>query len=408
METEAGDGQAHVYRIHPETTDQEPLKAEKHYIGIEALSWFVNRESSWLKKRSGTGTVKITVNGDEEYNAALGTFELDDGAKVAPIFNKRILKERSYWGDDVSFVVNLSMLKRDSAIGGILKSAASSSLDIVSGMVETATAIGPAKILASAGASLITGVNELLNDDGVKADSFFTIEDALTADRIKGKETYLLFHRGANLEESLIKIDNTAEMAFPSYNGNRLTDGAWILFRIKRSDEYPDIRPWFETRKKLKGRVIDHISNFEDGIIDKESALEQFLPSDTGDETIVDEYFKLRTAIRNDGVLTVKQESLFISELRKFVFSARKAIDNDDLGLFEGNKNSILKLVLGEGRDKEAERILLDTAKEAIDFRLAILPRESKKLGIKTPKLNINDFMSSSELMPNSIRELNS
>lgn len=407
MATEAGKGASHVYRMNPSQTDNKPLKAGQHYVGIEALSWFVNKESSWLKKRMGTATIQLKVNGDEDYNSALGTFKLDDGAKIAPVFNKRILKERNYRGDSIEFKVTLSMLKRDTAIGGLLRSAASTSLDIVSGMVETATIAGPAKVLSAAGGSLVNGVNDLLKEDDVKADSFFEpyIENTIPADRIVGPETYLLFHRGADLDESLIKIDSNDEMVFPKYNGAELKDGAWVLIRIKRSDEYPDIRPWFERRRNLKGKVSDLVNNVEDGIINKSDALKQFVPSDTGDQTIVDEYFKLRSLIRNDGVITPKQEALFVSDLRSFVFSAKKAISNDNLRLFDGNKKPIVKMIKEGKSDKEHEVMLFEEIDETLSSRSKILEEFDVKT-FETPKINLEDFHGMFASMPKSMAEL--
>ena len=407
MNTEAGKGASHVYRLDSASTDNKPLKAGQHYVGVEALSWFVNKEGSWLKKKMGTATVQLTVNGDEEYNSALGTFKLDNGAKVAPVFNKRVLKERNYRGDSIEFKVTLSMLKRDTAIGGLLRSAATTSLSIVSGMVETATITGPAKVLSAAGGSIVDGVNDLLKEDDVKADFFFEpfIENTISAERIVGPETYLLFHRGADLDESLLKIDSNDEMVFPTYNGSQLKDGAWILLRIKRSDEYPDIRPWFERRRNLKGKITDLVNNVEDEIIDKANALKQFVPSDTGDQTIVDEYFKLRSFIRNDGVITPKQEALFVADIRSFVFSAKKAINGGDLSLFDGNKNPLVKVIKGGSMDKEHETILSEEIDVALSYRSKIFDKRDIK-DHETEKIELIDFRGLFENMPTSVAEL--
>ena len=42
MPFEAGQGEHHVYRILPKSpTDQLPLKANQHYLGVEAVAWFI-------------------------------------------------------------------------------------------------------------------------------------------------------------------------------------------------------------------------------------------------------------------------------------------------------------------------------------------------------------------------------
>ncbi len=411
MSTEAGKGGYNVYRFNPSKTDQNPIIDERHYIGVEALSWYLNKENNFWKKNMATATAVINLNSDEEYNTALGTFALDGGAKIAPFFNQRILKERRYRGDSVAFKVSLSVLKRDTAIGGILKSAASSSLNIVSGMIETATVAGPAKILSSAGGSLVSGIDELLKDKEIKSSEIFAISNELRSNQILGPETYLLFHRGATLDRSKITIDSriesNSEMIIPKYNGSELKDGAWIFFRIRRSNEYPDVRPWFESRKSLKGKVRDVVENWELKLINKETALSKFELSESGDETLVDEYVKIRSIIRNDGVLTTKQAVLFLGELKSFVFSGRDAINKDDPSLFEGNSHRFLNVITGNKKDKEVENELITESKEILDYQNNILASSAnKKFKLEIEDFTVNDFVSALDSMPISKDEL--
>ncbi len=88
--TEAGQGESHVYRIAAaNTADQEPLTASRDYLGIDALAWYVNKESSWFRDRTASGVLTATLaGGSEQYQAALGTFELDNGQKTAPVIRQ--------------------------------------------------------------------------------------------------------------------------------------------------------------------------------------------------------------------------------------------------------------------------------------------------------------------------------
>ena len=88
MTEEAGIGNHKAYRIMPsEIEDNTHLQARKHYVGVEAVSWYINKESSWFTKRMASGTLEIKLaNGLEKYQAALGTFSLRGGTKFAPIF----------------------------------------------------------------------------------------------------------------------------------------------------------------------------------------------------------------------------------------------------------------------------------------------------------------------------------
>ncbi len=88
MATEAGQGEHHVYRIIPTGSgDTGKLTAGKHYVGIDAVAWFINKKSTWFTDRISSGTLDIKLaSGLEKYQAALGTFELKGGAKYAPVF----------------------------------------------------------------------------------------------------------------------------------------------------------------------------------------------------------------------------------------------------------------------------------------------------------------------------------
>jgi hypothetical protein len=48
---EAGKGEHRVYRVVPQDpNDTGKLTAGNHYVGVEAVAWFINKESSWLQE----------------------------------------------------------------------------------------------------------------------------------------------------------------------------------------------------------------------------------------------------------------------------------------------------------------------------------------------------------------------
>src|SRR3954464_8643310 len=78
MPTPAGKGEHHVYKIVPADNPGKPvLTPRKHYLGVDAVAWYINKESSFFADRMASGTLQITLSsGLEQYQAALGTFEL--------------------------------------------------------------------------------------------------------------------------------------------------------------------------------------------------------------------------------------------------------------------------------------------------------------------------------------------
>jgi len=92
MATEAGKGEHRVYRIVPANPDHDPLAANRHYLGVDAVAWFINKQSSWFADRMASGTLDISIaNGVEKYQAALGTFDLKDGSHIAPVFDRPVV-----------------------------------------------------------------------------------------------------------------------------------------------------------------------------------------------------------------------------------------------------------------------------------------------------------------------------
>jgi len=139
MATEAGKGEHHVYCILPQTpTDQNSIKKNENYVGIDAAAWFINKDDSWLSKFMASGTLEIGLAGGlEKYQVALGTFELRGGAKTAPVFNKPVLPDRNYRGGPVTLTASLTAIKSDTVVAGMLKSAGNASLGVVAGMVQS-------------------------------------------------------------------------------------------------------------------------------------------------------------------------------------------------------------------------------------------------------------------------------
>ena len=331
MPTEAGHGEHHVYKIVPkDSSDQAKLTAGNHYVGIEAVAWFINKQSNWLLNRMASGTLDIKLSGGlEDYPIALGTFNLSGGARIAPVFEKPVLGDRNYRGGPISFSAILSSIKKDTAIGGMLKSAASASLGIVAGMVETAALTGPAGILGAAGQDIIGSVRKVLTDTTLKCEAIFEfsgLEYNLQPETVVGPQIFILLHRGADLSESKLSVKTQGQLLMPFYEDTLLEDGAWLLLRIRRSDEYSGVRDWFIDARKLRSKVKSLVDDVQAGLLTKEDGLAQLKPSGTGDKTILDEFFRLRSVIYNDGVLSEREAGAQVGLLYSMLIAAKDAI----------------------------------------------------------------------------------
>ncbi|MGH9628781.1 MAG: hypothetical protein ACRD7E_10695, partial [Bryobacteraceae bacterium] len=328
MPIEAGNGEHRAYRVVIESG--EPLRPNEDYLGIDAVAWFVNKQSSWFSDRMVSGTLDIKISeGAEQYQAALGTFDLGGGSRLAPVFDRAVLPDRNYRGGSITLGAALTSIKKDTVVAALLKSAANASLGVAAGMVQTATAAGPVRLLGAAGEELMNGVKRVLSDTGEKREALFDFsgfEVSLQPDRIVGKEIYVLLHRGTPFPETALTVRSEGQLIVPYVNDAVLDDGAWLLLRLRRSSEYSGQREWYTVARALRGRILALLNDFKAGLIGQEEALERLATSSTGTETLFDEFARLRALIFNDGVLSEREAGLHIGQLRLAIDTTRKAI----------------------------------------------------------------------------------
>jgi hypothetical protein len=344
MFTEAGRGEHHIYRIIPKGVDnQAKLTAGSHYVSVDAIAWFINKQNSWFSDHIASGTLNIKMSGGlEDYPVALGGFRLPEGGRIASVFQNPLLVDRNYRGGPISISAMLAAVKKDAAFIGMLKTAASASLGIVNGMVETASLAGPAGILSAAGNDIIVSVRRMLTDTSLKCEPLFdftTTDFFLRPEAVIGPEIYILFHRGAALHEAGLSVKpgldaqttgitviRQGATMIPYYEDAPLEDGAWLLLRLRRSDEYSGVRGWFIDTAKLRSRVKSLVDDVKAGLITKDEGLAQLKPSGTGDKTILDEFFRLRSIIFSDGVLSEREAGAQVGLLYATIVTAREAI----------------------------------------------------------------------------------
>jgi hypothetical protein len=331
MATEAGKGEHHIYKILPNPgSGAVKLTPGLHYLGVDAVAWFINKQSNWFSDRMASGTLEITLStGLEKYQAGLGTFELKGGAMTAPVFESPILPDRNFVGGPITLNANLTAIKKDTVIAGLLKSAATATLGIAAGMVQTASATGPAKLLAVAGEDLVNGVKKVLSETGEKREPLFDfsgLQFSMQPDVLVGDQIFILMHRGAALDEKQLTVKTSGQILLPYLGTTVLNDGAWLLLRLRRSDEYAGVREWFSSRRTLRAKIEALVADVQSGVVAKGDALNQLKLSGTGSGTLFDDFAKLRVIIQNDFVLSERQAGAFVGELNAMIVAARNAI----------------------------------------------------------------------------------
>jgi hypothetical protein len=386
MGTSAGKGEHHIYRIKTSADDTKDkgLEAEKHYLGIDAVAWFINKESSWFSSRMASGTLDITLAGGlERYQAALGVFDLAGGAKTAPVFDRPILPDRRYRGGPIVVSASLSGAKKDTALSSMLKSAAGASLGVLSGMVQTATIVGPAKLLEAAGQDLVSGVKKVLSESAEKREPLFDfagLELSIQPGELGHDETYFLFHRGTELNSNKLTVDRNGQLFVPVLGSQPLDDGAWLLLRFRKSTEYSGVREWFDVATRWRNKLAALVDDVGFKIVSKDAALKRLRPTTSGDQTLFDEYSQLRTMVITDGVLTEAEASTRAGLLRAALQATVNAVQSDAPRHLTAHLKVLRdELMSGKTPGGEAGVAFLDGAASVSAERDKLAPKENGK-----------------------------
>jgi hypothetical protein len=301
----------------------------------------------------------------------------------------------------------------------MLKTAASASLGITAGMVETATVTGPAGILAAAGNDIIVSVRRMLTDTTLKCEPIFdfsTIDFHLRPEAVIGPEIYILFHRGAALHEAglTVKPGVDAQPAgltvkrqsatmMPYYDNAPLEDGAWLLLRLRRSDEFSGVRSWFIDTAKLRSKVKSLVDDVKAGLITKDDGLAQLKPSGTGDKTILDEFFRLRSIIYSDGVLSVREAGAQVGLLYATIVAAKDAIKKLNPEILTATISSIsASLGRGESVDGEVGQAFAEQVALVANLRKASIVKDTTPSRIA--RLSGDELFSTMQYLPKTLQ----
>ncbi|MBB4080539.1 hypothetical protein GGR28_003173 [Lewinella aquimaris] len=385
MNTNAGEGSPHTFHLRSNSEDTTPpFEARKHYVRIDAISWFVNKEGNFLKNFISSGTLTIKI-ANEVFDLGLGTFDLSKGMKVAPIFNRPIIEDRVYNGGDLTVSTSLGAIKRDTLLNKILKDLGKSTIEVANGAITNATIAGPAGALLSVGTSLTNSITEILNKGEKKVD-FAIIEDTYQLSKLQGNENFILLHRGADIQKENFKLEYSGTHKVNLlYNDKPFEDGVWILLRISRVDHYSGVRPWFHKARETRTLIQNLIDNYSLGGLSREVALRQLTLSEQDSDNVVFRIMELISIIRNDFVLSFRDAMVASSEFLTLLRNARIAIEASDVNEFNERNKTFYASIKD---DKEPNKQILDVLTEEFDA----LKFRDKKLMARTTSLEENDL----------------
>lgn len=356
--TRAGEGESRMYPL-AQGTVVGPLEPEVDYLSVEAVSWFINRDSSWFNDWSASGAISIKMDDANRYQVALGAFELDGGARTAPVFDKAVLPQRAFRGGNIEIEVSLTGFKKATALLKMLKSASNASLGIVAGMVQTAGGTGPLQVLTAAGSDLISGVQSVLSESGPDRQPFFpagAFSFTLSPDDLATEEQFVLLHRGGKLSRASLRIEDRGSGKSVFSGGLALEDGVWLLLKFTKSQRYGGFRPWQDKQRQFTSHLGNLREDVRQGVVSPTQALAALKRGTEKTPTLYDEYLTLRAQIQSDMTITERDATLRSTALSELIFALRAEINSGQVS--SGHLSTLGLPVTGQSEAKQ--RLVLE------------------------------------------------
>jgi hypothetical protein len=189
----------------------------------------------------------------------------------------------------------------------------------------------------------------------------------------------------------------------PYYDNAPLEDGAWLLLRLRRSDEFSGVRSWFIDTAKLRSKVKSLVDDVKAGLITKDDGLAQLKPSGTGDKTILDEFFRLRSIIYSDGVLSVREAGAQVGLLYATIVAAKDAIKKLNPEILTATISSIsASLGRGESVDGEVGQAFAEQVALVANLRKASIVKDTTPSRIA--RLSGDELFSTMQYLPKTLQ----
>lgn len=346
--TKAGEGDHHIY--YPlkgpvgNPADTAPFEARKHYVGIDAVRWYLNKQGNVLHKRMASGTFEIILE-NETYTGGLGTYELERQARTAPVFDLPILNNRVFRGGRITIKVYVKAIEEDKLLGSLLRDMSKASIDVLAGAISAATATGPLGALLTVGNNLVGGVKKILEEGSrpltVLEPSGVCLNVPLT--NLKGAQNYVLIHRGAVLKQDGLEVTKQGAVVDVLYQGQPLQDGAWILLRLRREDSYGDPRPWDKAAEEAREAIDGLLDSVRLGSASLDTAQKALSPGAPGSPSVYDKVMSVVSQVRADYALAERETIKIAGSLTGLLGVAKKAIEDNKVSIYYKAREEAMK-----------------------------------------------------------------
>jgi hypothetical protein len=338
-----GNGDASYYVLRNAATDNTKFDQQNDYVRIDAVSWFVNKQGNWIKSVVASGSVSITVDGTA-YSFPLGGFALAKGAKTAPIFELPLIPTTPWDGSPITFGAKLVGVRNDTTFGAILQQLANTAVSYGSSALGTASFLTAYPGLSQVSSSLTQTADSLVQKLGADQVPIFDATSGIAAtlysQELYGNQFFILFYKGHKLDQSSLNIStNDSGVQEVLENGKELQDGAWILFRVTREDDYAGPRPWTDQLNQALNQLNVQMKLFQaapdpttgDTII---NSLQNTGQNTGKPQSLGDQFTFIGNLINQDMALTEKQRLAELTRVGLYPTLAKKAIQNNNADNF--------------------------------------------------------------------------
>ncbi|HEX3625144.1 MAG TPA: hypothetical protein VH280_06950 [Verrucomicrobiae bacterium] len=343
-----GNGDASYYILRNTSGDNTKFDQQNDYVRIDAVSWFVNKQGNWIKSVIASGSVSITVDGTA-YSFPLGGYALAKGAKTAPIFELPLIPTTPWDGSPITFGAKLVGLRNDTTFGAILQQLANTAVSYGSAALGTASFMTAYPGLSQVSSSLTQTADSLVqklgSDEVPIFDQTSGIAATLYSQELYGNQFFILFYKGRQLDQSRLDIStNDSGVQEVLENGKKLQDGAWILFRVTRENNYAGPRPWTDQLNQALNQLDVQMKLFQADPTTGDTVIKSL--QNTGQNTgkpqsLGDQFTFIGNLINQDMALTEKQRLAELTRVGLYPTFAKKAIQGNNA---EGFFNDVATL----------------------------------------------------------------
>lgn len=346
-ESIGGSGDAYPYIIRPNIADTSPYDSTKDYFSITAVSWFVNQQGNWLKSKQASGTVQIKAN-STVFNFPLGSFALAKGAKTAPIFNYPLLPTTPFDGSPITIQASITGMKQNTVLGGILQELATEAMSYATtslGSLSLSTAYPGLSQLSTAANDISSTLVTKMGQNAVPIfDAQSGISITLGTEDLKGDVFYVLLYKGRRLNNVDLGIDSDNISVLEK--GNRLSDGAWILFRVAKEETYAGARPWTvpsqQAIRQLKLQMTTYNDTYKTDHTAGETLSKALENTSQGTgKTLGDQFVFVINLIQSDNALSSAQSLQEAIRVNAYLDWAKAAIAQSNPRVFFDNVAAI-------------------------------------------------------------------